>query len=181
MENNNPNFLKSTMTYGAILGISLVVYNIILYIVNLSLNKPLSYIGYIIIIGGIYLSIKSFRDLSEQKAITYGRAVGVGVLTAVFSSIIVAFYTYILYTYIDTRLIQKLLDLTTEQYATEGLSEEQIDAAINMSSKFMTPGFISFFVILGSAFMGTIFSLIIAAFLKKEPSIFEPSEKTLQS
>ncbi len=181
MENNNPNLLKSTMTYGAILGISMVLYNIILYVADLTLNKPLSYISYVLIIGGIYLAIKSFRDQSEQKAITYGKALGVGVLTVLFSSVFVALYTYALYQFIDPSLIQKMLDMSREQLTTNGMSDDQVEAAINMSSKIMTPGLISIMVIPMSVFMGTIFSLVIAAFLKKEPSIFDTKGNTQQS
>jgi len=171
-QTNNSNLLRSTMTSGAILGVSLVIYSLILYMTNLMFITALGYVSYLIMIGGIVLAIKNYRE-QEQGFINYGRAVGVGMLTIAFAAIIVAIFVYLLYTIIDPGLIEKSLEVARNKMAAKNLSDDQIETAINITKKFMTPGFLVISTILGNAFMGLIFSLVIAAFMKKEkPLLF---------
>lgn len=172
-QTNNPNILKSTMTSGAILGAALLIYSLILYMTNLTFSTALGYVSYVLMIGGIILGIKNYRDQEQEGYITYGRALGVGMLTVLFASIIMAAFIYVLYSMIDPGLIDKSLDIArTKLMEKHTMSDEQIESAIDMSKKFMTPLFMAFGTIVGNAFTGLIFSLIICAFMKKEKSIF---------
>jgi len=159
------------MTSGAILGVALVIYAIILYMLNLSFNKVLGYGNYLILIGGVFFGIKVFRDQVQKGEITFGQALGVGVLTVVFASVIVAFFTYIQLTFIDSGILAKGMEIAKNQMIDKGLNDEQIEKAMSITQKFMTPLITSIFLIFVYAFWGTIFSLIAAAFMKKEPSI----------
>lgn len=171
-QENNPNLMKSTMTSGAILGVALVIFSLILYMTGLIFSKGLNYISWLILVGGIVLGMKSYRD-QQQGFISYGRALGVGMLTVLFASIIAALFNYILYAFIDPSLIEKSIEMARNQMVEKGtLSDEQIEMGLNMTKKIMQPGIMSLMTILGSGFMGLIFSLIIAAFMKNEKSVF---------
>jgi riboflavin transporter FmnP len=167
------------MTSGAILGAGLLIFTLILYITNLTYSKGLGYLSYLIIIGGIILGIKNFRDHEQQGFITYGKAVGAGVLTVVFASIIMAIFNYILFKVIDPNLIEKGMEIARTQMMEKNLNDDQIEMAMKMTRTIMSPGVMAIITILGNAFMGTIFSLIIAAFMKKDKNIFnQPTENT---
>ena len=171
-QTNNPNLIKSTMTSGAILAAALLIYTLILYMTNLTFSTPLGYVAYLILIGGIIWGIKSFRDQEQNGFINYGRALGVGMLTVAFASIIMAIFIYLLYSIIDPGLIQKGIELARTKLVEKNLNEDQIEMAINMSKKFMTPAFLAIGTILGYGFLGLIFSLIIAAVMKNEGNTF---------
>lgn len=174
MENKSNTMLKSAMTWGLVLGVALVIFSLILYIVNI-LKPPfwVSLINYLVIIGGIVLGVKKYRDDDLGGEISYGKAFGFGVLICVFAALISAVYTYLLITVIDTEYMSKLMAITEEELLNKGLPEEQIDAAMAMSKKFTSPLFITISSVIGMGLIGAVFSAIVAIFMKKEKPIFD--------
>lgn len=172
MENTNkPSLIQTTLTWGLITGFAGVVYSLILYFAGLSLNKPAGYAGMIITIAGIYLGIKAFRDQSLGGYISYGRALGTGVLISLFASIIGTIFMIILYTYIDPELITRSLQESQDKMAERGMAEDQIEAAMEMSKKLFVP-MVGIMGILMGVFLGFIISLIVSIFVKKEGDAF---------
>ena len=165
---------KSAMFYGAIIGVAMVLYMFVIYLVGLSTSKYIGFVQYIIIIGGIYYATKKYRDEALNGYISYGKALGFGTFTVFFASLIIGFFTYILYSFIDPSLIDKILMMSEEAMTSQGkLTDEQIDMALEMTKKFTTPLFITFSTVLGLTFMGFLFSLITSIFIKKKDDNFE--------
>jgi hypothetical protein len=77
-------------------------------------------------------------------------------------------FVYILNAFIDTGLAAKQLAFAEEAMVKKGMPQATIDAAMAMQAKFMKPGIMSLFVIIGSLFYGTIISLVVSIFVKKE-------------
>jgi hypothetical protein len=100
--------------------------------------------------------------------INYGQAVGAGVVICLYYAIIMAVFTYILYALIDPGLINKMLALSEEESLKRGLTQEQIDMTMKITKKIMTAPVLTIFSIFGNMFFGTILSLIVAAFVRKE-------------
>jgi len=73
----------------------------------------------------------------------------------------------------------KQLAFTEELYAKRGMPQEAMDTALNMAKKFQKPIITAISGILGGTFFGTIISLIVAIFVKKEgnPLIDSPEVK----
>lgn len=173
MEDSNRLLLKSTMNNGAILGLALIIFTLLLWMLDATTNRNLSFISYGIIIAGLYLAIKSFRDQEQGGYITYGRALGAGTLTSVFAGIITSFFTFLLYTLIDPGLIDKTYLIMEQAYYDAGMSDNQIEAAMSIAKRFTNPVMMMVLGFLGSVLMGFIFSLILSIFLKKEADPFQ--------
>lgn len=174
---SNPMF-KSAMTSGLVLGIAIVIYSLITYVLGV-LKPPfwVNLIQYLIIIAGIVYGTKKFRDEDLGGEISYSKALGFGILICVFAAVISGIYMILLTTVIDPEYMTKMMSMIEEEYVKMGMTEDQIDAAMKIASKMQSPILIVFSSIFGFAFMGTIFSLVTSAFLKKEKSIFEnPTE-----
>jgi len=174
MEPKSNTMFKSAMTSGLILGIALVIFSLVLYIMGII--KPPTWLGllnYLIIIVGIVYGTKKYRDEDLGGEIAYSKALGFGVLVCVFASIISGIYMMLLMTVIDPEYINKLMSIIEEEYVKAGLNEDQIDAAMGLVKKMQSPIFMVISSIIGFAFMGTIFSLVTSAFIKKEKPIFE--------
>ena len=172
-EKQQPSLMKSTMNYGAMLGLALVIFSLLLWMFDAIDNSWLGSISYLIMIAGIVMATKTYRDQEQEGFISYGRALGVGTLTSVFAGIISAFFTYLLYTVIDPGLIEKMYATMEQAYYEAGMSDSQMEMAMNMAKKFTNPVMMAVFGLLGSAFLGFIFSLITSIFLKKEQDTFE--------
>lgn len=170
MEQKAASVWKSSLMSGIYLAIVSILVSVVFYVTGNPFSKVAQWLGYAILVGGVV-----FAQVSYKKALggtmTYGQALGVGLLTVVFASIISSIYTYLLYTVIDPGLQEQLRLFTEEQMVKQGrVPEEQMDMALEMSSKFQTPGMMVVFGIFGGAFIGLIISLITAIFTKKNPT-----------
>jgi len=109
-----------------------------------------------------------YRNSELNGEISYGQAVGFAVAAMLFSGIITALYTIILYSFIDPSLVDQLKALQEEAMLQKGMTEDQIEAAMSISSKMFTPGWMSIMGLLGSVLIGTIISLVTSIFVKKQ-------------
>src|SRR5690606_3741299 len=116
----------------------------------------------------IFLAVKDHRDRELGGYITYGRGLGAGVLTALFAGLLLSIFIYLFYGVIDPGAMDELKRIQEEQMYKNGMSDEQIE----MSLKFVSPGFMAGMALPMVTFMGFIFSLIIAAFLKRNRPMF---------
>ena len=174
---------QATLNSGLILGLALVIYTLLLYFLDQTFNRSLGYISILIIIIGLVLGVKSFRDDARGGIMSYGQGVGAGTIIGLYAGIIGAIFTYLLYTVIDPDLTGKLLIFTEEKIIESGrVPEEMIDTIMEQQKKFMVPWIMSIGVVINYVFFGVVVSLIACIFLKKEGNPFqqeakEPEEK----
>jgi hypothetical protein len=100
--------------------------------------------------------------------ITFGQALGAGVVIFLYYSVITAVFSYILFAVIDPGLIDKMIAAAEETGMKRGFSQEQIDLSLQVQKKIMTPVFLSIMGIFGNMVLGLIISLIDAAFVRRE-------------
>ncbi len=162
------NVWKANLTNGLILGLIGVAYSLIMYFLDLTTNKSLGYVFILVEIVILFFLVKSYRDNFMHGTITFGQALGAGIVIIVYYTIISAIFIYILYALIDPGLIDKMIALSEEQSMKRGMTQEQIDLGMKITRKIMTAPFMTILSILGNMFFGTIISLIIAAFVRKE-------------
>ncbi len=169
MEQKSASIWKTSFMAGIYLAIVSILVSVVFYVTGNPFSKLAQWLNYVIIIAGVVYAQANFKKILGGT-MTYGQALGVGLLTVVFASIIGSIYTYLLYTVIDPSLQDQLRLYTEEQIVKKGkVPEEQIEMAVNMAAKFQTPGMMVVMGILGGAFIGLIISLITAIFTKKNP------------
>ncbi|HVN57649.1 MAG TPA: DUF4199 domain-containing protein [Bacteroidales bacterium] len=159
---------KANLQNGIILGMTGVVYSLLMYFLDLTFNKPLGYAFFVVLIVLLYFLIKSYRDNYLHGYITYGASLGAGVIIFLYFSVISAIFTYILYKYIDPDLVKKQLAMTEELMIRRNTSQQIIDASIAMQKKLMIPEFIAPMSIITNMFFGTVLSLLVSIFTRKE-------------
>ena len=164
----NTNVWKANLTNGLILGLIGIVYSLVIYFLNLSFNKVQGYVFILLQIVIIYFLVKSYRDNFLHGFITYGQAFGAGVIIFLYYAIVMAIFTYILYTVIDTGLIDKQLAYTEEMMMKKGLAQAKLDAGMAVQSKIMKPEILAPISIFGNMLWGIIISLVVGIFVRKE-------------
>jgi len=162
------NVWKANLTNGLILGFTGVVYSLVIYFLDLTFNQIQSFIFLAVQIGLLYFLLKTYRDNFMHGQITYGQSVGAGVIIFLYSAIIGAIFMYFLYTVIDSGLTEKQLAFLEEKMLQKGAPQEAVDAGMAIQRKILKPEIMAPFSILGSLFSGTIISLIVSIFIKKE-------------
>jgi Protein of unknown function (DUF4199) len=165
----NVNVWKANLTNGMILALIGIVYTLVMYFLDLTLNKVQGYVFLVVLLVMLYFLLKSYRDNFKHGQITYGESVGAGVIISLYYVIVMAVFTYILYTIIDPGLIGKQLAQAEDAMRAKGnLTETQIDAGMKFTAKIMKPGMMSIIGIFFGMIWATIISLLVSIFIKKE-------------
>jgi hypothetical protein len=173
------NVWKANLTNGLILAMIGIVYTLVMYFLDLIINKTQGYVFLLILVVSLFILVKSYRDNYLRGYITYGQAVGAGVVIFLYYAILTAIFTYILFAIIDPGLIDKQLAAAEELMAKRGLPQEAVDAGLKIQKKMMKPEIMAPISIFGNMLYGVIMSLIVAIFVKKEgnPLIDSPEVK----
>ena len=162
------NVWKANLVNGLILGLIGIVYTLIIWFLDQTFNKNLSYIFLLIQVVVMFFLLKSYRDNYMHGMITYGQALGAGVIIFLYASIIGSLFSLLLYTVIDPGLTAKGIAFMEQMYLDKGLTQEQADAALKIAGKMMKPAMMIPVGLISSMFYGLIISLIVAAFVRKE-------------
>jgi hypothetical protein len=162
------NVWKANLTNGIILGLIGVFYSLVMYFLDLSLNSAQGYIFMVIQLIVLYFLVKSYRDNFLHGSMTYGQALGAGIVICLYYAIIFAIFYYFLTAIIDPDLLNKQMAASEEMMLKRGMSEAQIEAGRQFQGKIMKPEIMAPFSILSNMFSGLIISLLIGIFVRKE-------------
>ena len=165
---------KFAMNYGAVLGLCLMLFSLLLWVLGIDAQQSIipSILNNLVIIVFLVYAINQYRDNVNNGFISYSESLKLGTTVAFFSSVIMAFYTFIYITYLDPDMLVNILNITEQAMleADPEISDEQLDLALSVTSKFLQPHWMMTMGVLGGTFMGFLFSLIISIFIKKENS-----------
>ncbi len=153
--------------FGLLIGTSLILAGAVFFYRGLSINyhPTLIMIDRLLMIIGILFAIKKYRDDIYQGKITYGRAVGIGVMTSVNAAILYSIFVYILCRFFSPDILQETIDFSEKMFKEMQYSENDIEFLMKMYRQ-ITPGIYAMGQFFGFAFLGTVFSLIIAIFTR---------------
>ena len=169
MEQNKNLLMNKAMIWGFYVALASMIITSIFYATDNMFSSALSWISFAVYVGGIVLVTLSYKkSISEDTPFPYSKALGLGVATLFFASIIMAVFNFVLYSFIDPGLIDKMLSVTESKLLESGLSEDMIEQQIEMQRKFMTPIVLSISEIFSLTLYGLIISLITSIFLRKK-------------
>lgn len=164
----NVNVWKANLTNGLIMALVGIVYSLIMYFLDLSLNKAQGYIFILVQVGLLFFLLKSYRDNYLHGQITFGQSFGAGVIICLYYAIIMAIFSYILYAIIDPGLVTKQLAAAEEAMIAKGAPQEAIDAGMAFTRKLMKPAFFAISGIFFGMIWGVVISLLVSIFVRKE-------------
>jgi len=161
---------KFAMNYGAVLGLCLALIALILWVLGVDEQQSAipSILNNLVIIGFLFYAISYYRDNVNSGYIAYSESLKLGTSVAFFSSVIMAFYTFVYITYLNADMLSNILEMTEQAVLQSNpeISEEELDLALEMTAKLTQPHWIMVMGILGGTFMGFFYSALISFFLK---------------
>ncbi len=169
MENTAPKTGKFALKFGLLLGGINLILGIMLYAADMHYQQgwEIGVISMIIMIIVIIIAIKQFKK-ANGGYLSFGEGIKVGLGLTLIAAIIGISYGLLLSTVVDPEMLAKSLEFKeSEMIASGDYSSEQIKtqmAAIKMSS---TPMIQAGLGIVGSLFLGFVFSLIPTLVMKK--------------
>jgi hypothetical protein len=170
MDEKKKSVSSNALMYGALVAAAGIVYSMILYIADLSMNNALQYVTYLFYIGGMILGTLQYRKLYQNDFMTYSQAVKNSFLIGFFASLMLAVFSFIFFKFIDPGMIDRIIEMTRNKMteANPQMTEEQIEKALSISGFFTNAYVLPIMTIITSSIFSIIFALILGIFLKKE-------------
>jgi hypothetical protein len=162
---------RVALKWGLINGVIAIILATLIYVFELWKYGWASLIGLIPLAIFMYLAHKEFKE-GNEGFMNYGQGLGIGVLIGAISGLISSAYGLVYTEFIDTNIMQNIKDFQIVTMEEQGLSDAQIEGAMDMMSKFQSPGF-TFIAGIFMAVLGAfIVALIISAITQKKKPIF---------
>lgn len=142
---NDPN--RIPQSYGLRIAIGLIAYFLVMHLMGLSHEVELRLVNLLILVAGVYLALKKFRE-THQSHLHYFRALVTGVSTAAIGSFIFAIFMFI-YMSVDERMMQSIIE-------NEPMG------------RYMNPYIASFIVALEGVFSGLLVTFILINYISTD-------------
>ncbi len=171
MENKPTEAKKFVLNYGVLLGILSVILGVVMYVTDAHLDPSIIYtvISSLILIVVITYGIKAFKQ-ENGGFLNLTEALKVGIGIAVIGGLISAIFSYVLMTFIEPDFMAQTMEVTRNKMleTNPNMTEDQVEEAMEMGASFSSPWVLMAFSLIGSLFFGLIISLIAGLVMKKE-------------
>lgn len=177
--------MKTYLTYGTAMAIAGALLALVLYALGLHSDPAKLKMAQIVgSCGGIAIGIvcitlgtKARRaELSPSENFGYGDALFSGFMIALVSSVL-GIFTWILYAnFVNPEFREIIVQQQLQAMEAKGMSPSQIDAAEKVVRTMTNPFIQAIFSFFGGLVMGTLISLVTAAFLKRPAATAVPAE-----
>ena len=151
--------------YGLILALISIVFFVIMNVAGLDMQGPVSYLSYVFMIVIFYLAHKYYKENGDSY-MSIGQGVGIAFWTGLISSLISSAFMYVYIKFIDSAFIENIKTAQIEKMQEQGMSDEQIDQAMQFAGAFMSPEAMAGFGIVGGIIGALILGVIVSLFTK---------------
>ena len=170
MDNHASSIKSTVITYGIILGSISVVFQLMLFFLDMHYknDSTAGIVSLIIMISVLLYSFISYKKINLGY-LSLSEALKIGLGISLVSALITIVYTQILINFLDPETMQKSLDLTMDTMRSENpeIPQEALDTARSIQEKMSGPLIFSAVQIIFSLFFGFIISLIGGLIVKK--------------
>lgn len=167
---------KSALQYGALFGVLMVLEFVIVYVMDFDpITNPeigiiINLFNYLLFpVSIILIGCQNFKKNLNSGFISFGECLKVGVTICFLAGLIYGIFSATFNMYFP-EFVEEILRNTRQVMLKQNpnLTSEQIDMALSISKKFMSPALLIPVTIAMFSFIGLIYSLIIGAFVKNE-------------
>lgn len=162
--------MKIALRYGLIYTGINILWSLLMYVTGLNRSEVswiFNTLAMLIPVLCIVYAVKEYKATVGQGFMPFGEVFRHGLVITLVGGIGISAYLLVYSEYIDPGFNDYILNQQIEEMQESGMSDEKIDQAIEMGERFRTPFYMFTFGVLGSLFVGSIVSLIMAAILKK--------------
>jgi len=176
METQTASVKKIALNYGLLLALATIVLSVIIYALGMAMDQPWwqSVLNFVFMAAIIWMGLKAFK-MGSGGFMSLGEAIKVGLAISVIAGIIGSIFTYLFVTVIEPDYVVMVLEKTQENMIQQNpdMTQEQMDMAMGMTEKFMSPWIMVAMGIIASLFFGFIVSLIEGLVLKNSRPEFQ--------
>ena len=170
MPNQNSSLKSNIITYGIILGSISVVFQLMLFLLDMHYkNDSTAGIVALLITSGVLVYSFIVFKKNNEGFMTLSEALKIGLGVSLISAIIGIIYTQLLVNVLDPDTMQKSLELSIDNMRAQNpeIPQEALETARSIQEKMSSPLIFSAVQIIFSLFFGFIISLIGGLIVKK--------------
>ena len=170
MPNQNSSLKSNIITYGIILGSISVVFQLMLFLLDMHYkNDSTAGIVALLITSGVLVYSFIVFKKNNEGYMTLSEALKIGLGVSLISAIIGIIYTQLLVNVLDPDTMQKSLELSIDNMRSQNpeIPQEALETARSIQEKMSSPLIFSAVQIIFSLFFGFIISLIGGLIVKK--------------
>lgn len=168
MEEKQKSVISSALVFGLITGAAGIVFHLVTYLSNLYLNQYVSWLGYLVVAAGMVYGTLDYRKKQSGGFLTYGKAFSSCFWIGLFAGIVSTFYFFIFINYLHPGMVNEILEQArVKMLEQNSMSEDQVEQALAMQQKFMSPLMMTLWGFFAYAIVSAILGLILGIFLKK--------------
>lgn len=168
--------MSTKTTYGLVIAFIGIALTLIGYMLGLQTDKAgtalasiFGWIGTIVSFFVLWLGVRAVRDEKTDQCLTFGQWFGAGVIIMLIAAAVGAVYTFVHFTFINPDFADHMMANVEQKWAEAGMNDRQMEAAGKITRMFFHPGALAVMGFLGQMFFGVVFSLIVAAIVKRNP------------
>lgn len=169
---NQPKTGKYALNFGLLLGAIGIIFALILYSMDLQYEQgwTLFIVNILIMAAVVCFGISQFKK-ANGGYLTLVQALKVGLGIALVAAIVSIIYQMIFINVIEPEFQTNVMEIRKNEMIAKnpGMTQEQVDGAVEMMEKFSGPTAIIIFSLVGSLFFGFLISLIGGLIMKKTP------------
>jgi hypothetical protein len=156
------------MRYGVISGVIGVAFFLILTVAGVNISSGYwSWLGYLITAVIVFLAHQYYKQ-NTDGFMSYGQGVQIALWMGLIGSVISSIFTYIYVKFIDSSFTEMIKEKQIEEMQKNGMSDEQIDQAMQFASMFTTPEAMLIFGLIFGVIGTVIIGLIVSIFTQKK-------------
>lgn len=167
---------KSALSFGILFGIIMILEFVILYVINVdpitnpSIGIVVNILNYLILPSVlITIGAINFKKKLNAGFISFVECLKIGVTICLIAGLIYALFS-IVFNMVFPEFLEELLKKTRQVMLRQNpaMTSEQLEMAMTMTKKFMSPMLVVPVTVVMFSFIGLIYSLVIGAIIKNE-------------
>ena len=166
-------FWKPALIYGLILGLVSVFLSLVFYFIGMATKNWTNWVSWLVsIVLLVYLMIQYRKNYLGGYA-SFGQIFLMVLVSAgIVSTIITVLYNYLLFTYIDTGLVEQIRIIAEERIMNNSrIPESMYDDLLERIEKTTTVAYMTKMGLIIGPVVNAFIGLIVAAFIKKEKDV----------
>ena len=159
--------MKSSPIKIAIIGaLCIIIYAMLLHFIGQAFNRGLTSLSYIIVIATIVFGIYFYKKNDMNDSMTFKEGFWAGFRATLILALIGCLWLVLYIKVVNPDFMTSMKQMQLDQLTKQGLTDEQIDAAMPMMDKFMSIPFMFISGFMMYTLLGTITAAIASAVMK---------------
>lgn len=165
-ENHENKWMPIAIKFGIIGSLASILITILLFFANMQLESWAKWLSTVVMLIVLVLGIKSVRD--GQNDTSFSTLFKSGIIMSLIIALVSVAFFYIYINFIDVEFMKAVLEVSKQKMEAKGMTEEQIDQAMEMGSFFMSPIFITIMSFISTMIFGLLISIVSSFVFKRD-------------